>query len=244
MSEGGVPMTRRLLSGLLLAALFFAVASAVGARNLRDNEYYREARRYELMAERALENGEYDKAIEYSQEAERLSKLAVEYADGLLLFYQANGLLRQARDRMRYADWIGANKRYPDRYSEASDAFDEAQQRFDADEYEASIESSRAVLAALEDIAPRVANPFPEYYVVRLIPERRDCFWRIAEYSFIYNDARKWPLIYEANKHLLVNPENEDLIHPGQRFRIPSLRGEERSGTYDPDGEYPALARE
>jgi nucleoid-associated protein YgaU len=237
-------MTRRLLSGLLLAAILLATASVVGAQNLRDNEYYREARRYELLAEQALENGEYDKAIEYSKEAERLSKLAVEYADRLLLFYRANGMLRRARDRMRYADWIGADKRYPERYTEASEAFQDAQQQFDADEYEATIESAEVVLAALADIAPRPANPLPEYYVVRLIPERRDCFWRIAEYSFIYNDARKWPLIYEANKELLVDPENEDLIHPGQRFRIPSLHGEERSGTYDPDEEYPSLARE
>ncbi len=55
-------------------------------------------------------------------------------------------------------------------------------------------------------------------YKVRLIPERRDCLWRIAEYKFIYNNARLWPKIYRANKRQIKNP---DLIYPGQIFDIP-----------------------
>ncbi len=55
-------------------------------------------------------------------------------------------------------------------------------------------------------------------YKVRLIPERRDCLWRIAEYDFIYDNARLWPQIYKANKEQIKNP---DLIFPGQVFKIP-----------------------
>lgn len=33
-----------------------------------------------------------------------------------------------------------------------------------------------------------------------------------------YGDAKKWPRIHEANRHIISNP---DLIHPGQRLVIP-----------------------
>ena len=34
----------------------------------------------------------------------------------------------------------------------------------------------------------------------------------------LYGDANKWPLIHEANRDQIKNP---DLIHPGQTLRIP-----------------------
>jgi nucleoid-associated protein YgaU len=33
-----------------------------------------------------------------------------------------------------------------------------------------------------------------------------------------YGDAAKWPKIFEANSDVIKNP---DLIHPGQKIRIP-----------------------
>lgn len=60
-------------------------------------------------------------------------------------------------------------------------------------------------------------------YTVRLIPERRDCLWRIAEYDFIYGNPRLWSRIYKANKAQIKNP---DLIYPGQIFNIPPAEGE------------------
>lgn len=55
-------------------------------------------------------------------------------------------------------------------------------------------------------------------YTVRLIPERRDCLWRIAEYSETYGDPFQWPKIYSANKDQI---KDEDLIFPGQTLQIP-----------------------
>lgn len=57
-------------------------------------------------------------------------------------------------------------------------------------------------------------------YQVRLIPERRDCLWRIAEYEFIFNNPWKWPVIYQANKEQIKDPH---MIFPGQLFDIPGL---------------------
>ena len=55
-------------------------------------------------------------------------------------------------------------------------------------------------------------------YTVRLIPERRDCLWRIAEYKDIYGDPYLWPKIWRRNRKLIQNP---DLIHPGWQLVIP-----------------------
>jgi hypothetical protein len=57
-------------------------------------------------------------------------------------------------------------------------------------------------------------------YMVRLIPQRRDCLWRIAEYPSIYNNPFLWPRIWKANKKMILNP---DLIFPGQIFLIPEM---------------------
>ena len=56
--------------------------------------------------------------------------------------------------------------------------------------------------------------PVVEQHVVK----KGECLWWIAEYEDIYNDPFMWPLIYNANKDQIKNP---DLIYPGQEFSIP-----------------------
>jgi nucleoid-associated protein YgaU len=56
-------------------------------------------------------------------------------------------------------------------------------------------------------------------YTVKYNPNNRDCLWRIA--MSLYKDARLWPLIYIANKDSIKDP---DLIFPGQKLKIPSIR--------------------
>jgi nucleoid-associated protein YgaU len=55
-------------------------------------------------------------------------------------------------------------------------------------------------------------------YTIRLIPERRDCLWRIAEYDFIYGDPYLWPKIWRRNRTQIQNP---DLVYPGMLLIIP-----------------------
>lgn len=55
-------------------------------------------------------------------------------------------------------------------------------------------------------------------YTVRLIPERRDCLWRIAAYDFIYGDPFLWPKIWRRNRKLIQNP---DLVYPGWLLVVP-----------------------
>jgi nucleoid-associated protein YgaU len=51
-------------------------------------------------------------------------------------------------------------------------------------------------------------------YVVK----KGDSLWWIAKYKDIYNDHFLWPLIYDANKKLLKDPNK---IYPGQKLMIP-----------------------
>jgi nucleoid-associated protein YgaU len=57
-----------------------------------------------------------------------------------------------------------------------------------------------------------------QVYTVRLIPERRESLWRIAEYDFIYANPWLWPKIWHRNRKLIQNP---DLIFPGWQLYIP-----------------------
>ena len=71
--------------------------------------------------------------------------------------------------------------------------------------------------------AQRYAAAFAEFavtqvYTVRLIPERRESLWRIAEYDFIYGNPWLWPRIWHRNRKLIQNP---DLIFPGWQLYIP-----------------------
>jgi nucleoid-associated protein YgaU len=101
-------------------------------------------------------------------------------------------LLQQARDL-----WTqGLKEKAAGNYAKAQDYFAEAQRYID-------IYKSYAVKGV---------------YTVRLIPDRRDCLWRIAEYPDIYGDPYKWPAIWRRNRKLIQNP---DLIFPGWQLVIP-----------------------
>ncbi|HTP58291.1 MAG TPA: hypothetical protein VMM82_05195, partial [Spirochaetia bacterium] len=104
----------------------------------------------------------------------------------------AASLLQQARDLWSQ----GLKEKAAGNYAKAMDYFTEAQRYID-------IYKSYAVKGV---------------YTVRLIPDRRDCLWRIAEYADIYGDPYKWPNIWRRNRKLIQNP---DLIYPGWQLVIP-----------------------
>lgn len=69
----------------------------------------------------------------------------------------------------------------------------------------------------LVNASPTVAPPAPEkqFYTVK----KGDYLSKIAKE--IYGDAKKYPIIFEANKPMLKDP---DLIYPGQVLVIPPLK--------------------
>ena len=234
-----------------VAVLACAAAAALPAQSLLDNEYYYKARDLQYESEVALNAGEYDKAASLAAEAREYLAQSDAYVAEMTQFYRANGWLSVANDRLRYAKSIGADVNFKESYDKAASDLRGAKFTMDAKEYDTSVILSKSAIDALKDIKvvqastpePVVeAEPsWPEFYEVRLIPGRRDCLWRIAEYPFIYNNPWKWKLLYEENGSLLPDPKNPDLIEPGLILRIPSLDGEKREGTWDPNKSYPAL---
>jgi nucleoid-associated protein YgaU len=150
---------------------------------------------------------------------------------------EAEASIAKAESAMSEADKADYKQGFPSEYASASVALADANAAYGSGDYETAIERADSCLATLLAIKGK-DNAWPAIYVVRLIPERRDCLWRIAEYPFIYNDARKWPAIYDYNKKTFRDPGNPNLIYPGQKLVIPSLAGETRSGTYDPAKKY------
>ena len=236
-----------------IAVLLCAAAAVLPAQSLLDNEYYKKAQDLRYQSEQALEEGDYDAAASLSAEAKENLAKSDAYVEEMMSFYRANGWLNRANDRVSYAKSIAADVNFKDAYDKAVAEARGAKDALGAKEYDTSIMLSKSALAALEGIAvvqapkrpvepTQPAEPsWPQYYEVRLIPSRRDCFWRIAEYPFVYGDPWKWKVLYEANKSLLTDPKNPDLIEPGQVFEIPSLAGEKREGTWDPEESYPPL---
>jgi hypothetical protein len=53
-----------------------------------------------------------------------------------------------------------------------------------------------------------------------------DHLWGIAKKSEHYGNPFAWPVIYQANRDQIKNP---DLIYPNQNFKIPNLTEEEKS---------------
>jgi hypothetical protein len=136
--------------------VLFFVSMAVPAQDLlRTNPNYVKARELQVQATQAYEAGDYDKAVEYADESKRLSDLAEAEASQRLLQLRANGWKNQAERRISYAESIGADRRYPDEYGRAKVLNQAARTAYDAGEYQAAIDSAKAVLALLEDIVPK-----------------------------------------------------------------------------------------
>lgn len=106
---------------------------------------------------------------------------------------------------------------YRDILAKAVEYIDKAKYAYQTQDYDMAIRYAK--------IAKRIADSYTSggiktEYVVRLIPERRDCLWRISEYDYIYDNPFYWPAIWKANRKIIMNP---DLIFPGQKFVIPEI---------------------
>ncbi len=248
------------LTKILTLAVFVLSAAALSAQELADNPDYKAAVQFQKMADDAYAAGDYDNAYTYSSQAAAHAQKALDTVEWERLKKDAEALIKSLNDRFAQLDTARAGKEYPDQYETATSKHNSAKSAFSAEDYRTSLSEAEAARDALDELDRMLASRstdttvttdsgkagiiLPKYYVVRLIVLNRDCFWKIAAYSFVYNDASKWPLLYEKNKHLLHQPKNPHLIHPKMVFEIPVLAGETREGTYDPAQKYPVMPRE
>lgn len=258
-------MIRRVPVVLVAFVLALVAAAPVWSQNLlADNPHARRAQSLRQEAQRSIEAGEYDRAVELTEEAQRESEQAVVWAEEQVWAFRANSMRNRAREQMVYANRIDAATHYPQEYALARETMESAEENYSARRFEDAFTGFRLVRDTISPLQPvRVAREpepqmvttpvpqrepprrepppeepvLPRYYVVRLIPEDRDTFNKIAGYDFVYGDRFEWRRLYEANRHLLQDPDNPHLIQPGMRFEIPSIRGEERAGVWQPPGE-------
>ncbi len=59
-------------------------------------------------------------------------------------------------------------------------------------------------------------------YTVGTWARDRDCLWNIAKKPKIYDNPFLWPKIWQGNRDQIKNP---DIIHPGQKLKIPPKAG-------------------
>jgi nucleoid-associated protein YgaU len=246
-----------MMKKLLLIFIVSITAFALSAQSLTENPDYQKSLELKALATQAFDAGDYDAAAEYAAEATDYASRSDQYVEKMLAKAKADKAMTQAKDKMAWADSVNAKARYPKEYGEAADLYSAAQSSYGGEDYRTAEEKARASVAALDNLAQIIAaadaaaaaaanqkkDSWPAVYVVRLIPERRDCLWRIAEYPFIYNNPLKWTVIYEANKKTFRDPGNPNLIFPGQKLSIPAIKGESRDGTYDPAKTYKAFPK-
>jgi nucleoid-associated protein YgaU len=243
-------MSRKILWAALALAAF--VLSQAFGQALQDNPDYKKAIELQAKADQAYAQGDYQAAYDFAEQAKLYSAKAKDYSSTLATRYRAANWLSLAKQKLTDAEDLGAKTRYPEEYEQAVDNYAQAQVAFKNSKWEESIEFSKNVVAWLANVLPPGPEEpvatyelpvYPKYYIVRLILDDRDCFNKISGYHWVYNDRYQWRILYNANRNVIRDPNNPHLIHPGQVFVIPSLRGEVRSGTYDPakDSEYPTF---
>jgi nucleoid-associated protein YgaU len=251
-------MRRSTITILALVVLGF-VAAALPAQSLLDNEYYKKAQALKAQSDTALAAGDYDAASTLAAQAKEQFAKSDAYVEEMLGRYRANGWLQRATEQFAQAKAGGAEKRAKDLYDDAANDLAMAKAAYEGGTYDDSVDFSKRAIETLNSIpgaepvvivepVEPVVEPgmpaLPATYTVQLIPERRDCLWRIAEYPFVYNNPWKWKVLYEANKDILIDPNNPNLIEVGQVLTIPSIAGELREGEYDPTLTYPVFGTE
>jgi nucleoid-associated protein YgaU len=234
---------------LILFVLAAASALSLGAQSLLDNPDYQKSLELSAQAKEAFDSGDYDAATDLANQAKEYALLSDRYVAKMLAKAAADKAMGQAKDKLAWAEGAGAKAKYADLFAKASGEYGEAEAAYGDEEYKGAEAKARDAIATLDLIADAIAKSgkappaaaegtWPAVYVVRLIPGRRDCLWRIAEYPFIYNNPLKWTVIYEANKKTFRDPGNPNLIFPGQKLQIPAIKGEAREGAYDPARSY------
>ncbi len=217
--------------------------------NIEDliNIKLKEAKDYLAKANKAFEEGYYDEGYNYANKAKEIASEVDNLKIELSKKLSAESKIKNAKELIKEAEDKEANKYTPDELANAKTALLSAEGFYDEKKWDDSLEKANEAIAYAETCLQKIAeakkkleeaktpkivesHPFGKgyegpykiktTYKVRLIPERRDCLWRIAEYKFIYGNPLKWPIIYKANKDQIKDP---DLIYPGQVFKIPEL---------------------
>jgi len=214
---------------------------AVIPASIINNEFMRESLRLNNLARLAYSQGNYLDSMRFSDEAIRYAELSNEYVLMRLRMAETDNAIAAARRRLTFAITVDAPTRYPDDYRDANLAFGEALSSRAEEMWEDAVISANRVLAILAHLGGMDETVLPAQYVVRLWTVYRDSLWDISGRAWAYNDPWQWRRLYDANRDIMPEPGNPDLIHPGMVLDIPPIRGEVRRGLWQPGRIYPSL---
>lgn len=223
----------------ILFAVFFTSLAPVFSASYDNNEFQRKSRAYTKMAESAYDEGEYDAAVEYARLAEENALLSAQYIEKMLVRADAQTLLYRAHTRLTWAKEKKADLYFPGAYQSAAEAVFSGDELFAAEDYPGARKLAEKALDSLSVI--REVVPLPAYYRVEYWQTTKDCLWNIAKNPAVYDNPFLWEKLYEANKDILKQPENPNLVMPGMMVKIPSLKDEYREGVYDSSITYEPL---
>ena len=202
------------------------------ANSLKDNKKWKKARNKADETSPAVQNLRTE-ADQDREEAQRAASEAVHSAEAAMkqadevdaaklggsYYGEGKGKLATARnsakDPCAWPEAAAAGKAAEDSFRRARNAAVAELERL------AELEAiAAAELLAAEEEARRLAEEeawlraHPPNYVVA----RGDNLWNISGMSNIYDASKYWPLIYDANRGQINDP---DLIYPDQDLRIP-----------------------
>ena len=216
--------------------LVLAMAASAFAASYKNNTYQKLANEYTKKAEAALDAGEYALSEEYAAKAAENAELSKAYIDKMLAQSNAEKAIAEAKKKLDWAKSVNADKTFPTAYSAAEEAFSNANTSYDKGDYLSALQYAKAVNDALDGV--REVTPLPQFYVVRPWAETKDCYWNISGRKYVYNNPLLWENLYNANKSKMPRPNDPNLILPGMKMEIPSISGELREGTYNPNKSY------
>ena len=220
---------------LILVILLVTLGFVFGA-SYTNNEYQKKARELTALAQEAFDEGDYDKAIELTAQAEENAEKSQAYIQMMIAKADAEKQMTIAKNQQAWALRVRGDVNYPMAYSAGTKSLENGQIAFDKEDF---VGASAYAIEAIQSFSSiEEVTPLPQFYIVRPWAETKDCYWNISGRSYVYNNPTLWENLYQANKSKMKDPANPDLIYPGMKVEIPSITGEYREGTYSPKAEY------
>ena len=223
---------------LLLVVLLITIGFVFGA-SYSNNEYQKKARELTALAQEAFDEGNYDKAIELTAQAEENAEKSQAYIQMMIAKADAEKQMTIAKNQQAWALRVRGDVNYPMAYTAGTKSLENGQIAFDKEDFVGASAYAIEAIQAFSSIEE--VTPLPQFYIVRPWAENKDCYWNISGRSYVYNNPTLWENLYQANKTKMKDPANPDLIYPGMKMEIPSISGEYREGTYSPKAEYPTF---
>jgi nucleoid-associated protein YgaU len=207
---------------LILVILLVTLGFVFGA-SYSNNEYQKKARELTALAQEAFDEGDYDKAIELTAQAEENAEKSQAYIQMMIAKADAEKQMTIAKNQQAWALRVRGDVNYPMAYSAGTKSLENGQIAFDKEDF---VGASAYAIEAIQSFSSiEEVTPLPQFYIVKPWAENKDCYWNISGRSYVYNNPTLWENLYQANKSKMKDPANPDLIYRGMKVEIPIITG-------------------